>query len=87
MPNWKRHFAGFSPEIQDQLCKHAKEYDDCMREWAANPRIFQKQQYHTSAPPMVISPWHGRSPLDRDLWNLSVAWYVPRCEPVRAYGR
>jgi hypothetical protein len=58
-----------------------------MRQWAAHPRFFQKQEYHTSAPPMVLSPWHGRSPLDPELWNLHVAWYVPRCEPVRAYGR
>ena len=87
MANWEAHFAGFSPEIQDQLFIHAKKYDECMREWAANPRFLQKQEYRTSAPPMVISPWHGRSPLDQGLRNLSVAWYVPRCEPVRAYGR
>ena len=88
MPNWTKHFAGFSAEIQDQLRPLAEEYDACMREWAEKPRFFQKKEYHTSAkPPMVISPWSGRSPLDPILRNLSVAWYVPRCEPVRAYGR
>ena len=87
MPNWDRHFAGFSPEIQAQLRVHAEEYDECMLEHAAHPRYFQKQAFHTSAPPMVLSPWHGRSPLDPALLNLHVAWYVPRCEPVRAYGR
>ena len=87
MANWAAHFAGFSPETQAQLLPHAQAYDQCMREWDAKRRFFQKQAYHTSAPPMVLSPWHGRSPLDPDLWNLSIAWYVPRCEPVRAYGR
>jgi hypothetical protein len=87
MPNWTKHFAGFSAEIQALLRPLAEAYDECMREWAKNPRYLQKREYHTSALPIVLSPWSVRSPFAPDLWNLGVAWYVPRCEPVRAYGR
>lgn len=88
MANWEAHFAGFSPATTAQLLPYARAYDQCMAEWAANPRFFQKEKYHGgSTPPMVISPWNGRSPLDPRLRNLGIAWYVPRCQTVRAYGR
>ena len=87
MANWKGHFAGFTRDIQDQLFIHAEEYDKCMREWATHPRFFQKQAYQTSALPLAVSPWSGRSPLDPGLRNLGVAWYVPRRQTMRAYGR
>jgi hypothetical protein len=87
MANWGAIFAGFSPETQAQLLPYAQAYDQCMREWDANRRFFQKQAYHASAPPLAISPWSGRSPLDPGLRNLGVAWYVPRRQTMRAYGR
>jgi hypothetical protein len=87
MANWGAIFAGFSPETQAQLLPYAQAYDQCMREWDAKRRFFQKQAYHTSAPPLAISPWSGRSPLDPGLRNLGVAWYVPRRQTMRAYGR
>ena len=87
MANWGAIFAGFSPETQAQLLPHAQAYDQCMREWDAKRRFFQKQAYQTSALPLAISPWSGRSPLDPGLRNLGVAWYVPRRQTMRAYGR
>ena len=87
MANWEAHFDGFSTAVRAQLLPHAEKYDRCMRERAESPRFLQKGKYHDSAPPMVVSPWHGRSPFDPEVCNLGIAWYVPRCKPVRAYGR
>jgi len=88
MANWAAHFAGFSPETQAQLLPYAQVYDHCMLEWDAKRRFFQKEKYHSgSTLPLAVSPWHGRSPLDPGLRNLGVAWYVPRRQTVRAYGR
>jgi hypothetical protein len=71
--------------MKAKLLPHAEVYDQCLLEWARQPRFFQEKGYHTSAPPMVICPWNGRSPFDLD--NVGIASYVPRCKTVRAYGR
>jgi hypothetical protein len=56
-----------------------------MRQWGKNTRFFQKKEYHHLPAPIVLCPFHGRSPFGLDNWG--VAWYVPRCKTVRAYGR
>jgi hypothetical protein len=86
MANWAAHLAGFSSAIRAELLPHAQVYDQCMREWDANRRFFQKEKHHGgSTLPLAVSPWHGRSPFD--LANLGLAWYVPRRQTVRADGR
>ena len=86
MANWAAHLAGFSPAIRAQLLPYAQVYDQCMLAWDANRRFFQKEKYHGgSTLPLAVSPWNGRSPFD--LSNLGIAWYVPRRQTVRAYGR
>ena len=57
-----------------------------MRQWGMNKRFFQKAEYHHLPAPIVHCPFHDdRSPFGLDNWG--VAWYVPRCKTVRAYGR
>ena len=57
-----------------------------MRQWGKNTRFFQKAGYHHLPAPIVHCPFHDdRSPFGLDNWG--VAWYVPRCKTVRAYGR